>query len=782
MLRKIVTNQKVVADELGDYFSTAANAIGGAQVMHLVEKDFEKHPSVESIRQAYQGLQFGFNEIGSGEVENELKILKSNKATGWDGISPKILKLTAKGLAPSLTSLYNSIIRKGNWPNTWKMGEWTPVFKKGDKTDPGNYRPITVLNSVDKVFESLLSKQIMETMNPHLYQKMSAYRKTHSCETTLIRLTEDWKMAADNKEYVTVLSTDMSKAFDSLHPALMIQKLKAYGFSERALNLLRSFLERRRNRVKLQEAHSAWKEQKRGCPQGSSFGPLLWNLFQNDLSLHRQSASLFMYADDHQIYANDNDIQKAAQTLRRETEAVSQWYKENLLQANPQKYQILTLDPQPSKRTPEYALKMEFDGHEVKSSEYLKILGVTIDNKLTFSEHISDICKKTSYFPVRLNGSSVPFAGTIEVMYQGVWGGVLGVDINVGHVVCRQLGYSGADEIFNTAFFGQVKGPLWIWRIRCSGYEARISDCAVTTWDKATDQDMGKKPFYVSGVLCNEGNDTASKDLKVRLAGAPISNAGRVEVFYAGVWGTVSGFYFEWDMNAAHVVCRQLGYPGAVSFGPGYQLYDRVGRMWFENVRCLGNESNFGECSKDVAGYRNFPYVNIVTATVLCKLPYQSDCSQVTCANSGACVENAVGAICNCTDGFTGLHCEIPTLNPCQSSPCENGGKCFSNGSSYLCAYPKGRCEEPILTAKPTTSEDIFKTPFTVLLSVSAAVVVLLIAAVVYLIFRIRRLLRPQPNNTETALSNYTYNADTVNLVEEEANQSNDVDARTGTA
>ncbi|KAL9977985.1 hypothetical protein ACROYT_G015454 [Oculina patagonica] len=106
-----------------------------------------------------------------------------------------------------------------------------------------------------------------------------------------------------------------------------------------------------------------------------------------------------MYADDHQIYANDNDIQKAAQTLRRETEAVTQWYKENLLQANPQKYQILTLDPQPSKRTPEYALKMEFDGHEVKSSEYLKILGVTIDNKLTFSEHISDICKKTSCKP-----------------------------------------------------------------------------------------------------------------------------------------------------------------------------------------------------------------------------------------------------------------------------------------------------------------------------------------------------------------------------------------------
>ena len=92
------------------------------------------------------------------------------------------------------------------------MGEWTPAFKTGDKTTRGNYRPIAALNSVDKVFESLLSNQITKTMNPHLYQKMSAYRKSHSCETTLIRLTEDWKMAAENKEYVTVLSTNMSKA------------------------------------------------------------------------------------------------------------------------------------------------------------------------------------------------------------------------------------------------------------------------------------------------------------------------------------------------------------------------------------------------------------------------------------------------------------------------------------------------------------------------------------------------------------------------------------------
>ncbi|KAL9984291.1 hypothetical protein ACROYT_G006566 [Oculina patagonica] len=323
-------------------------------------------------------------------------------------------------------------------------------------------------------------------------------------------------------------------------------------------------------------------------------------------------------------------------------------------------------------------------------------------------------------------------------MYQGVWGGVLGggnIDINVGHVVCRQLGYSGADDIFNSAAFIQLKAPLWIYRIRCSGNETKISDCAVITWDKATDPEayMQNPYFYAAGVLCNEGNATASKDLKVRLAGAPISNAGRVEVFYAGVWGTVRGFYFEWVINDARVVCRQLGYPGAISFGSGYQFGVRTGPVWFINVRCLGNESNFGECSKVSWGNKGIQY-NLV-ATVVCKLPYQSDCSQVTCANNGTCFETAVGAICNCTDGFTGLHCEIPTFNPCQSSPCENGGKCFSNDSLYLCACPKGltgrRCEEPIIADKSTAAEDIFSTPFIVLLSVSAAAVMLLIGAVV---------------------------------------------------
>ena len=106
------------------------------------------------------------------------------------------------------------------------------------------------------------------------------------------------------------------------------------------------------------------------------------------------------------------------------------------------------------------------------------------------------------------------------------------------------------------------------------------------------------------------------KVLNLRLVGAPISNAGRVEVLYADVWGTIRGW--NWDINDAHVVCRQLGYPGAISSGKSNQFGIGNGPLWFQNVRCLGNESSFQECSKDIMGYRpNGGYSSV--ATVLCK-------------------------------------------------------------------------------------------------------------------------------------------------------------------
>ena len=149
-------------------------------------------------------------------MESKVKV---KKASGCDSFPPFALKFGAEVIAISLTNLFNRCIIEGKWPQSWKKGEWVPVFKRDDPLLKENYRPVTVLPAVDKVCEQIVARQLF---NHRLGQALSACRKTHVCETTLIYLIEHWRLARDNKELVGILSTDMSKAFDSLHPALLL--------------------------------------------------------------------------------------------------------------------------------------------------------------------------------------------------------------------------------------------------------------------------------------------------------------------------------------------------------------------------------------------------------------------------------------------------------------------------------------------------------------------------------------------------------------------------------
>ena len=134
--------------------------------------------------------------------------------------------------------------RESKWPQSWKKGKWVPVFKSDDPLLKENNRPVTVLPAADKVFEQIVAKQLVGMFDHRLGQALSAYRKTHSCETTLINLIENWRHARDNKHLLGILSTNMSKAFNSMHPALLLSKLRAYGFEENFINLLHSYFGR----------------------------------------------------------------------------------------------------------------------------------------------------------------------------------------------------------------------------------------------------------------------------------------------------------------------------------------------------------------------------------------------------------------------------------------------------------------------------------------------------------------------------------------------------------
>ena len=229
-------------------------------------------------------------------------------------------------------------------------------------------------------------------MEPKLSHCLSAYRKNNGCESTILRLVENWKKDLDGKKVVGVLSSDMSKAFDSLCPPLLIKKLEYYHFSDNALNLVRSYFSQRKNRVGLGSATSQWRDVVRGCPQGSTFGPLLWNVFQNDLTQATVEADISMYADDHQIFSSDHSIGRVEEKLLHDGSKITKWYEENLLQVNIKKYQSMVL----GERNGTVEMNMQIGGVKIEQSHSIKLLGVNIDSDLNFSNHIREVCIKSS--------------------------------------------------------------------------------------------------------------------------------------------------------------------------------------------------------------------------------------------------------------------------------------------------------------------------------------------------------------------------------------------------
>ena len=144
-----------------------------------------------------------------------------------------------------LCNHYNHCTSNIYWPKEWKKSEWVPVHKKDDLSNKENCRPVTVQIIIHKIFEKLLANQITASIN----HRMSEY---------LTMLTEKWRCALNNRESVDVLSTDISKAFDCLHPPLLLAKLKTYGFESDSLNLIKSYFTDRYNKVKLDDVVSSW--------------------------------------------------------------------------------------------------------------------------------------------------------------------------------------------------------------------------------------------------------------------------------------------------------------------------------------------------------------------------------------------------------------------------------------------------------------------------------------------------------------------------------------------
>ena len=269
---------------------------------------------------------------------------------------------------------------------------WIKLVKKEDNLFKGNYRPVSVLTVISKLYESVLNNQMVDHLSELFNILLSAFRKHYNCQSLLLKLIEDIKSALDKGHKTGAVFMDLSKAFDCLPHALLLAKLNAYGLSTAACELMSSYLNQRMQRVKISNCRSSWKMLNKGVPQGSILGPLLFNVFMNDMFLFMERCNLYNYADDNSIIHSSPDIETVILNLKHDCQNAIQWFTNNGMKANPNKFQFMVIS---SKQMEPQNIELH-GGVSITSEPSVKILGVVIDDRLNFDEHVSMCCTKAA--------------------------------------------------------------------------------------------------------------------------------------------------------------------------------------------------------------------------------------------------------------------------------------------------------------------------------------------------------------------------------------------------
>ena len=331
-------------------------------------------------------FSFSFSQVERDEIMKEISRFNINKATQSTDIPTKLIKENSDIFRDFIFENYNNCISSFVFPSYLKNAIITPAHKKGIKTSKDNYRPVSILSNISKIYERLMFKQMSEYFELILSKFQCGFRTGYSAQHCLLAMLEKWKSAVDNKKTFGALLTDLSKAFDCLSHDLLLAKLNAYGFNLPALRLMQSYLSKRKQRTKINSEFSSWEEILFGIPQGSILGPLLFNIFLCDLFFEMNDVDFASYADDNTPFLVGNDLDEVIFKLQNASITLFQWFKDNQMKANPDKCNFLCSSNSNK--------SIMIENEEICNSSCEKLLGVYFDRNLTFHAHINNICKR----------------------------------------------------------------------------------------------------------------------------------------------------------------------------------------------------------------------------------------------------------------------------------------------------------------------------------------------------------------------------------------------------
>lgn len=332
-------------------------------------------------------------------VEEVLKVahtnVKPNKAAGYDDFKPGIIKQVIPYIVKPLTHLCNISFNTGIFPDKLKIAKVKPIFKKGDPSHFENYRPISLLSVFSKIIERLMFNRIYSFLCKYnvLNNEQYGFRPDHSTELALADAVNNIYNSLDKNNTCVGVFLDLSKAFDTIDHKILLSKLFFYGIRGTTLNWLDSYLSNRYQYTLYKNSKSELAKIACGVPQGSILGPLLFIIYVNDIVNVSDIAKTILFADDTNIFFDSQNLLSSHKTVSTELTKFSSWFAANKLSLNIEKTNYMVFNASHSFR---WDHNITMNDKIINRVNTTKFLGVHIDNKLSWRDHISAVCNRVA--------------------------------------------------------------------------------------------------------------------------------------------------------------------------------------------------------------------------------------------------------------------------------------------------------------------------------------------------------------------------------------------------